>query len=105
MADYVGRGGGRGGRRGRGRGHLETITWPGSFGPEEYEPPVYEFPLEERQDFAPPRRLREYDDRDDVWPQCHHKQPCVIQMYDDWKDAGRRFFRCPNGMVSTPCCS
>jgi len=82
--------------------HLETITWPGSYGPEQYFAPVYEFPLEERHAFTRPgHRLREYDERDDVWPQCHHKKPCVVQMYDDWIDAGRRFFRCPDGYVST----
>ena len=94
------RGGGRG-RRGRGRGaSVPTITWPGSFGPTKYEPPLEQLPLEERTYFRPPIHLRPYDDRKDEWPLCHHGTPCVVQMYDGWGDGGRRFFRCPYGLVS-----
>ena len=59
MAQLAGRERGRGRGRGEVGSHLETITWPGSFGPEQYFAPVYEFLLEERHAFAPPNRLRE----------------------------------------------
>ena len=94
----------RGRGRGRGRGGerlIPTITWPGSFGPTEYEPPLVDhFPLDDRASFLPPYALRPYDDRKDVWPMCHHGKPCVVQMYDGYGDGGRRFFRCMHGDVS-----
>lgn len=37
----------------------------------------------------------------DVWPICLHGEPCVVQMYDDYGNGCRRFFRCPYGLVST----
>lgn len=100
MAAPAGRGQGRGRGRGQGWAPFPTITWPGSFGPTEYDPPLDQVPLEEHQSFLPPQLLRPYDNRNDAWPQCHHKKPCVMQMYDEWGDCDRRFFICPIGLVS-----
>ncbi|CAL4948094.1 unnamed protein product [Urochloa decumbens] len=91
----------------RGRGHrstgrggaaaIPTITWPGSFGPTDYEEPLDNFPVQGRDYYAPPNSLRPYDDRNDQWPCCHHGEPCLVQLYDGDGDGGHRFFRCPYG--------
>ncbi|WVZ74513.1 hypothetical protein U9M48_022685, partial [Paspalum notatum var. saurae] len=87
--------------RGRGRGRRGNpphhFVWEGSFGPEEYEPPLEQFPLEGIHTFVGARRLRPYDDRRDEWPKCAHGEHCVVQVFDSWIDGGRRFYRCPNG--------
>jgi hypothetical protein len=59
---------------GRGRGRRDggvprpepTIIWPGTFGPDEYDPPMPEFPLEARHEFIDGAELRPYDNRRDV---------------------------------------
>jgi hypothetical protein len=43
-----------------------TIIWPGTFGPDEYDPPMPEFPLEARHEFIDGAELRPYDNRRDV---------------------------------------
>ncbi|WVZ75348.1 hypothetical protein U9M48_023409 [Paspalum notatum var. saurae] len=93
MAAPAGRGRGRG-RRGNPPHHF---VWEGSFGPEEYEPPLEQFPLEGIHTFVGARRLRPYDDRREEWPKCAHGEHCVVQVFDSWIDGGRRFYRCPNG--------
>ena len=95
MAAPAGRGRGRG-RRGNPPHHF---VWEGSFGPEEYEPPLEQFPLEGIHTFVGARRLRPYDDRREEWPKCAHGEHCVVQVFDSWIDGGRRFYRCPNGYV------
>jgi hypothetical protein len=58
---------------GRGRGRREggascpepTITCPGTFGPDEYEPPLPQFPLSHRDEFVDGTELRPYDNRRD----------------------------------------
>ncbi|WVZ62634.1 hypothetical protein U9M48_012355 [Paspalum notatum var. saurae] len=93
LAAPAGRGRGRG-RRGNPPHHF---VWEGSFGPEEYEPPLEQFPLEGIHTFVGARRLRPYDDRREEWPKCAHGEHCVVQVFDSWIDGGRRFYRCPNG--------
>lgn len=98
MASARGRGRGRRGRGGEAL--LPTITWPGPFGPTEYDQPLDIFPVEGQAYYAPPNSLRPYDERKDEWPVCHHHEPCLVQLYDGYGDGGRRFFRCPYGAVS-----
>ncbi|CAO2189133.1 unnamed protein product [Urochloa humidicola] len=31
----------------------------------------------------------------EFWPSCHHGEEAVVQVYELYGDAGRRFFRCP----------
>ena len=31
----------------------------------------------------------------EFWPPCHHGDDAVVQVYEHFGDAGRRFFHCP----------
>lgn len=89
-------GSGKGGKKGG------PITWEGSLGPDEFEEPVYEFPVESKSDFNRERPLRGYDSRKEEWPKCMHGEECVVQMMADGVDGGRRFFKCPYAWVNDP---
>ena len=90
---------GFGGGRGKGVRKGPSIVWEGSLGPDSFEEPIEEFPLERKSDFTRERPLRSYDKRIEDWPKCRHGLDCVVQMYNDCDGGGRRFFRCPRGFV------
>ena len=89
----VGKGRGKGGSKG------PPILWDGSLGPDFFDEPLDEFPLESKSDFTNEAPLRGYDNRKEDWPKCHHGQDCLVQMCNDAEGGGRRFFRCPRGWV------
>ena len=89
---------GVGSARGKGGKKGGPIVWEGSLGPEFYDEPVFEFPLESKRDFNHECPLRGYDSRKEDWPRCRHGLDCVVQMCTDENDgAVHRFFRCPKG--------
>ncbi|KAF8688849.1 hypothetical protein HU200_042120 [Digitaria exilis] len=90
---------GRGRAAGGGRRPEPTITWLGLFGPDCYDTPLECFPLEHRHEFVNRKELRPYDNRIDVWPKCNHNKLCVVQVYNEFQDGGRQFFRCPIGEI------
>ena len=106
MAEPGERGRGRGRARGRGRGgrggrrRSPDFLWGGTQGPDWYDHPLEEFPLEGIDTFLGGRKLRPYDDRPEVWPTCRCGEYCVVQVFDEFLDGGRRFYRCPFGYVS-----
>ena len=72
-------------------------------GPEFYDAPDPDLPLETREMWMPPlhRPLLHSDGSVVKWPKCKHRRYCVLQVFDarGLEDAGRRFFRCPFGEV------
>ena len=93
------RGRGRG-RRGAGRGNPpHHFVWEGFHGPDMYEPPFDEFPLQGMDSFIGRQCLRPYDDRHEEWPRCAHGEYCAVQVFEEYLDGGRRFYRCPYGYV------
>jgi hypothetical protein len=79
---------------------VASIVWEGSLGPDEFEEPNPEFPLESKSFYAREGvHLRPYDNRREDWPKCRHGDDCVVQMYDGFQSGGRRFYRCPRGWV------
>lgn len=106
MAEPGGRGRGRGrarARGGRAGGRREHhLIWGGPQGPDMFPHPLEDFPLEGKDDFVGDRKLRPYDDRTEVWPQCRCGEYCVVQVFDEFIDGGRRFYRCPFGYVCAP---
>ena len=46
------------------------IMWEGSLGPDSFEEPIDEFPLERKSDFTRERPFRSYDKRIEDWPKC-----------------------------------
>jgi len=89
----VGKGRGKGGSKG------PPILWDGSLGPDFFDEPLDEFPLESKSDFTNEAPLRGYDNRKEDWPKCRHGQDCLVHMCNDAEGGGRRFFRCPRGWV------
>ena len=85
--------------RGKGGGKGPPILWDGSLGPDFFDEPLDEFPLESKSDFTNEAPLRGYDNRKEDWPKCRHGQDCLVQMCNDAEGGGRRFFRCPRGWV------
>jgi hypothetical protein len=90
------RGGKGGGRRSR------KFLWGAGAGPDMYDHPLDNFPIEGIEDFVGGRKLRPYNERNESWPQCKCGQSSVMQMFDDFIDGGRHFFRCPFGYVRAP---
>ena len=85
-----------GSSRGRGKGKGTTIVWEGSLGPDFFEEALYErFPVESKSDFTKEAPLRGYDERKEEWPKCMHGEDCLVQMFTEGIDGGRRFFKCP----------
>ena len=64
--------------------------WEGSLGPDSFEEPIDEFPLERKSDFTRERPFRSYDKRIEDWPKCRHGLDCVVQMYNDCDGGGLR---------------
>ena len=94
-----------GSSRGKGKGKGVTkgnpFLWEGPLGPEDFEEAIYDrFPLESKHDFTKEAPLRGYDDRKEEWPKCMHGEDCLVQMYMDGIDGGRRFFKCPRAWVN-----
>jgi hypothetical protein len=86
--------------KGKGEGMKGTpIVWEGSLGPDEFDEPVYHFPVESKSDFTKECPLRGYDNRKEVWPKCMHGEDCLVQMFTEGLDGGRRFFKCPRAWV------
>jgi hypothetical protein len=92
-----------GGSSSRGRGKRvrkgPPIVWKGSLGPDSFEEPIEQFPLESKSDFTCERPLRSYDNRMKDWPKYRHGEDCVVHMYNDCDGGGHRFFICPQGFV------
>ena len=88
----------RGSSRGRGKGKGTTIRWEGPLGPDFFEEALYErFPVESKSDFTKETPLRGYDERKEEWPKCMHGEDCLVQMFIEKIDRGRRFFKCLHG--------
>jgi hypothetical protein len=84
---------GVGRRRGKGEKKGDPIVWEGSLGPDFYDEPLFEFPLESKSDFNRECPLRGYDSYKEDWPRCRHDLDCIVQMCTDENDgAGCRFF-------------
>jgi hypothetical protein len=83
----------------RGKGKEGTkgtpIVWEGSLDPEDFDESVYHFPIETKRDFTKQCPLRGYDNRKEDWPKCRHDKDCLVQMFMEGLDRGRRFFKCP----------
>jgi hypothetical protein len=85
---------------GRKRGTKGTlIVWEGSLGPEDFDEPVYHFPVETKRDFTKECPLLGYDNRKEDWPKYRHGEDCLVQMFMEGLDGGRRFFKCPRAEV------
>ena len=99
-----GRGHARGrGRRGRVGGRRDRdYLFGGPQGPSIYAHALEEFPLETINSFVAGRKLRPYDDRTEPWPTCRCGEYCVVQVFDEFIDGGRRFYRCSNGYMCAP---
>jgi hypothetical protein len=94
-----------GSSRGKGKGKAamkgNPFLWEGPLGPKDFEEAIYDrFPLESKHDFTKEAPLRAYDDRKEEWPKCMHGEDCLVQMYTEGIDGGRRFFKCPRAWVS-----
>ena len=69
--------------------------WEGSLGPDFFDKLVYQFRPESKSDFTKDCSLRGYDNRKEDWPKCMHGEDYLVQMFTEWIDGGRRFFKCP----------
>jgi hypothetical protein len=74
-------------------------VWEGSLGPNFFKEPVYQFPPESKSDFTKECSLREYDNRKEDWPKYMHGEDCLVQIFTEAIDGGRRFFKCPRAWV------
>jgi len=90
-----------GSSRGKGTGGVRVLplVWEGSLGPEDFDEPVYHFPVETKRDFTKECPLRGYDNRKEDWQKCRHGEDCLVQMFVEGLDGGRRFFKCPRAEV------
>ena len=89
-----------GSSRGRGKGKKTTWGWEGPLGPDFFEEALYErFPVESKSDFTKEAPLTGYDERKEEWPKCMHGEDCLVQMFTEGIDGGRRFFKCPRAWV------
>ena len=52
-----------------------------------------------KSDFTKECPLRGYDNRKEDWPKCMHGEDCLLQMFTERIDGGRRFFKCPRAWV------
>ena len=85
---------------GREKGKRTTIIWEGSLGPDFFEEALYErFSVESKRDFTKEASLRGNDERKEEWPKCMHGEDCLVQMFTEGIDGGRRFFKCPRAWV------
>ena len=73
--------------------------WEGSLGPDFFEEVVYHFAPESKGDFTKECPLRGYDNRKEDWPKCMHGEDCLVQMFTEGIDEGRRFFKCQRAWV------
>jgi hypothetical protein len=74
--------------------------WERPLGPDFFEEALYErFPLESKNDFTKEAPLRGYDNRKEELPKCMHGEDCLVQMFTEGIDGGRRFFKCPRALV------
>jgi hypothetical protein len=62
-------------------------VWEGSLGLEDFDEPVYHFPVETKRDFTKEYPLRGYDNQ--------KEEDYLVHMFMEGLDAGRRFFKCP----------
>jgi hypothetical protein len=70
-------------------------VWEGSLGLEDFDEPVYHFPVETKRDFTKEYPLRGYDNRKEDWTKCRYGEDYLVHMFMEGLDAGRRFFKCP----------
>ena len=85
-----------GSSRGRGKEKGTTIRWEGPLGPDFFEEALYErFPVESKSNFTKEAPLRGYDEWKEEWQKCMHGEDCLVQMFIEGIDGGRRFFKCP----------
>jgi hypothetical protein len=92
---------GKGFTTGKGKGVRKgnPIVWEGSLGPDVFGETLEQFPEESKYDFNNDNPLRGYDNRKEDWPKCMHGEDCLVQMYTEGLDGGRRFFKCPRAWV------
>jgi hypothetical protein len=64
-------------------------VWEGSLGLEDFDEPVYHFPIETKRDFNKECPLRGYDNRKEHWPKYRHGEDCLVQMFVEGLDGGR----------------
>ena len=70
--------------------------WEDFLGPDFFKEALYErFPLESKSDFTKEAPLKEYDKWKEEWSKCMHGEDCLVQMFTEGIDGGRRFFKCP----------
>ena len=88
-----------GSSKGRGKGKGTIIVWKGSLGPNFFEEALYKrFLVESKSDFTKEAPLSGYDERKEEWLKCMHGEDCLVQMFTEGIDRGRRFFKCPRGI-------
>ena len=73
--------------------------WEGSLGPNFFEEVVYHFSPESKSDFTKECPLGGYDNRKEDWSKCMHGENCLMQMFIEGMDEGRRFFKYPRAWV------
>jgi hypothetical protein len=54
------------------------IVWEGSLGSDEFDEPVYHFPVESKSDFTKECPLRGYDNQKEDWPKCMHGEDFLV---------------------------
>jgi hypothetical protein len=74
-------------------------VWEGSFGPDFFEEPMCHFPPKSKSDFTKENTLIGYDNQKEDWSKCMHGEDCLVQMFIEGMDEGRRFFKCPRAWV------
>ena len=73
--------------------------WEGSLGPNFFEELVYQFFSESKSDFTKECPIRGYYNRKENWPKCMYGEDCLVHMFTEGIDGGRRFFKCPRAWV------
>lgn len=98
--------GGSGSGRGKGKGkgepspwEVDPNAWEGGLGPKEFGEAEERFPVESKYAFSNENPVQNYKKRKDPWPQCMHGEDCLLQMYTEGFEGGRRFWRCPRAWV------
>ena len=64
-----------------------------------FEELVYQVSPECKSDFTKECPLRGYDNRKEDCLKCMHGEDCLVQMFTEWIDRGRRFFKCLRAWV------
>jgi hypothetical protein len=68
-------------------------------GPEQFTEALERFPEQSKSEFNSDMPLKNYDKRREDWPKCMHGEDCLVQMYGEGMEGGRRFFKCSRAWV------